>query len=121
MGRGASAKMNHAMIRQAVFDVLSNKNAIKYEDFKEQITKQYVVLTGQKIVNRDDWRAAWRRCANSACKVLNEETDWLKINNRILTNIYIEGKPIIKEEYELVRPFILDLRNKEKAIKKQSV
>ena len=121
MGRGGSAKMNHAKIRQSVLDVLSKRNAIKYEDFKEQVAKQYDVLTGQQIVHRNDWRAAWRRCANSACKFLNEETDWLKITNRILTNIYFEGKQIIKEEYELVRPFILDLRNKEKSIKKQSV
>ena len=93
MGRGASAKLNHAKIRQAVIDVLSIRNAIKYEDFKEQVAKQYDVLTGQNIVNRNDWRAAWRRCSRSALLVLNEETDWLKITNRILTNIYFEGKP----------------------------
>lgn len=121
MGRGASAKLNHAKIRQSVLNVLSNTNAIRYEDFKEQVAKQYDVLTGQQIVSRNDWRAAWKRCATSACKVLNEETDWLKITNRILTNIHFEGKQIVKEEYELVRPFILDLRNKEKSMKKQSV
>ena len=53
-GAGAVTKLNHAKIRQAVIDVLSIRNAIKYEDFKEQVAKQYDVLTGQNIVNRND-------------------------------------------------------------------
>lgn len=111
MGRGASAKMNHLEIRQSVFDVLSKKNAIKYEEFKEQIAKRYDVLTGQQIVNRNDWRAAWRRCSRSALLVLNEETDWVKIKHRVPTDVIFEGKKIYAEEYELIRRFLIPSRN----------
>jgi hypothetical protein len=111
MGRGASAKLNHANIRQSVLDVLSKRNAIKYDDFKEQVAKQYDVLTGQQIVNRNDWRAAWRRCSRSALLVLTKETDWVKIKHRVLTDVVCDGKQIYAEEYELIRRFLIPSRN----------
>jgi hypothetical protein len=111
MGRGGSAKMNHANIRQSVLDVLSKRNAIKYEEFKEQVAKQYDVLTSQNIVNRNDWRAAWRRCSRSALLVLTKETDWVKIKHRVLTDVIYEGKRLPTEEYELIRRFLIPSRN----------
>ena len=76
MGRGGAKKMNHPMIVKAVDEVLEINHLMKYDLFKESVVLRYIDLSRTAIMNRNDWQSAWKRCARTALKRLNEYDDW---------------------------------------------
>ena len=118
MARGGAKKLHHATICDAVESVLSDIDAIKYETFKEKVVNCYIKLAQQNgyygksgPIHNNDWQTVWRRCASTALHYLRQQTDWVKIKYRVLTDVIYEGKRLPAEEYELIRRFLIPSRN----------
>tara|TARA_R110001592_G_scaffold357543_1_gene661019 strand:- start:24931 stop:25320 length:390 start_codon:yes stop_codon:yes gene_type:complete len=118
MARGGAKKLHHATIRDAAESVLIDIDAIKYETFKEQVVNCYNELAHQNgyysksgAIQNNDWQTLWRRCSSTALLYLREQTDWVKIKHRVLTDVIYEGKRLHTEEYELIRRFLIPHRN----------
>ncbi len=90
--------MNHPMIVKAVDEVLEINHLMKYDLFKESVVLRYIDLSRTAIMNRNDWQSAWKRCARTALKRLNEYDDWTVIKYKVLTDIVFEGNRIVREE-----------------------
>jgi len=98
MGRGGATKLNHSMILQAVDDVLRIYNSMSYDFFKQSVVLRYIELSRTAIMNRGDWQHAWKRCARTALRGLNQYDEWVIVKYRVLTDTVFEGNKIIREE-----------------------